>query len=178
MCNIQALLSGSLVAAFLSTSALAAEPVDEPHADIDHNRINGVRMDVHADLGTYGGLGVGIRGDIPLVPEGFIDGVDDEFAISPGADVYLINSYSLYSGGPYVIPVIMAQWNFYLTDQWSVFPEAGLAMFIGNADYLPGNRGVYVTVATGAGARYHFNERNSLLMRASWPTGLQVGMTF
>ncbi len=178
MCNIRAFVSGSLVAAFLSTSASAAEPVDEPHAEIEHNRIHGVRMDAHVNLGTYGGVGVGVRGDIPIVPEGFIDGIDDELAISPGADVYLFNSYTRYSSGAYVIPVVMAQWNFYLNDQWSLFPEAGLAMFIGNAAYLPGNRGLYLTVATGAGARYHFNDRNALLMRASWPTGLQVGMTF
>lgn len=174
--------SRGAAAAFLvltSAPALADEPLNEPHAGLEHNQIHGVRMDVHADLGNYGAFGVGVRGDIPIVANGLIDGVNDELAISPGVEVFFVNSFpDRYDGGPYVMPLAMLQWNFYLGDSWSVFPEAGVALFVGDRDFLPRDRGVYAAVATGVGARYHFNGRNALLMRASWPAGLQVGMTF
>lgn len=162
-----------------AASAFAIEPIDGDHEGFVHNQIDGVRIDVHADLGNYGGFGVGIRGDIPIVSNGIIEGINDEIAISPGVEVFFVNAYpGAYNGGPYVMPVAMLQWNFYVTDRWSVFPEAGVAMYVGDNDYLPGNSGVYATAATAFGARYHFNNRNALLLRAGWPAGLQVGMTF
>ena len=55
-------------------------------------------------------------------------------------------------------------------------PTARSSSYVGVSDNW--GRANYIAPAGGIGARYHFNGRNSLLMRASWPAGLQVGMTF
>ncbi len=167
------------VGALLALAAAPACAEDEVHLGDDHNQIDGVRMDVHADIGNYGAFGVGLRADIPILANGIVEGVNDELAFSPGVEVFFVNYWhDRYDGGPYVLPLAMLQWNFYLGADWSVFPEAGLAVFIGDGDYLPRGHGVYAAFATGLGVRYHFNTRNALLLRASWPAGLQAGLTF
>lgn len=172
--NTSSLVLGALLAV-TATPAFA----DEAHIGSDHNQIDGVRMEVHASVGNYGVFGVGLRGDIPILANGIIEGVNDELAISVGAEVFFVDVYQHeYAGGPYVMPLAMLQWNFYLGDDWSVFPEAGVAMYVGDGRYLPRGRGFYAGVGTGIGARYHFSPRNSLVLRAGWPAGLQAGLTF
>lgn len=161
-----------------STAAFADDGIGEKHVGEDHNQIDGVRFDVHGNFNSYGALGAGIRADIPIVANGFINGVNDELAISPGVEVFFFNTWNDFGGRPYVMPLAMLQWNFYIGDEWSVFPELGVALFVGDEDYLPGGNAIYATVASGVGARYHFSTRNALLLRASWPAGLQFGVTF
>jgi hypothetical protein len=143
------------------------------------NNIHGVRLDAHALVGGYYSFGAGLHVDIPIVSRGLISSADDELAISPGLDVYFQDFYyDYYNGGPYLIPSVVLQWNFYLGSDWSVFPEAGLAFFVGDRDYMRRGRGAYAVVDLGFGVRYHFSQRNSLLARVSTPTGLQLGVTF
>jgi hypothetical protein len=144
------------------------------------NHIHGVRADVHLNAGSYGLLGVGARLDLTLLPHGLIEGVNDEIALSPGLDTFFVQAYhnQYYGGGFYWVPSVVVQWNFYLGDRWSIFPEAGLALYVGDANYLPRGYGVYAAADLGLGARYHFTERNALLMRISTPAGLQLGVTF
>ncbi len=159
-------------------STLVAPPSEA--AEITTNHIRGVRFDAHANFGGYGSVGGGVRVDVPILSEGILEGVDDELAISPGLDVFGPTFYhDYYAGGPYLIPSAVMQWNFYVAPKWSVFPEAGLALYVGDADYLRhGHGGVYAAVALGVGTRYHFNDRNALLLRIATPTGLQLGITF
>lgn len=169
-------LSTALIALILplASTADAAEIRQQNH-------IRGARFDVHANVGGYASLGAGMRVDLPIVPDGFLNGADDELAISLGADVFGRSFYQdYYAGGAYLIPIVVAQWNFYVAPKWSVFPEAGIAMFVGNSRYLRhgGPGGLYAAPAFGLGGRYHFSDRNSLLVRISTPTGLQVGATF
>jgi hypothetical protein len=144
--------------------------------------IDGVRFDVHLDLGWYGAFGAGFRADIPIVPDGIVDGVSDDLAISPGIDVFFLtyNDYYDDDGGVAFAPLVALQWNFYVSEHWSLFPELGFAMLIG--DYGYGHRHhndrVHASLFLGLGARYHFNTRNALLMRISWPAGFQIGITF
>ena len=141
--------------------------------------IAGLRFDAHANVGGYGLLGAGFRVDIPLISNGLLAGVNDELALSPGLDAFFAPVYHYnYDGGPYWLPSCVMQWNFYLGNHWSVFPEAGLALYMGNGDYLPRGRPVYAAVDIGVGARYHFSHRSALLARVSSPTGLQLGVTF
>jgi len=133
-----------------------------------------VTFDAHVDLGWYSSFGVGFRADITIVPNGIIDEVDDDLAISPGAELFWF--YHDDYDGVGLIPLVALQWNFYVSDDWSVFPELGVALL-----FAP-NRNrfwrTFVAPFLGFGARYHFNERNALLLRLSWPAGLQVGITF
>ncbi|MDH5673159.1 MAG: hypothetical protein OEZ06_13470 [Myxococcales bacterium] len=159
------------------------------------NKIDGVRPEVHLDLGVFhGGFGVGFRIDIPIVPDGLIDGTDDELALSPGLDLFFwdysrrnycyINNRGnrvcvdgRYNDGVgFWIPVPV-QWNFYLNEHWSIFPELGLGL-IWDEYYGDRDGRMRLRPMLSFGARYHFNNRNALLMRLSWPMGFQIGITF
>jgi hypothetical protein len=135
--------------------------------------IDGVRPEVHLGIGWHGDIGFGARADIPIVPSGFIDGTDDEFALSPGGDVYLDTDGH---GDVFVAALAAAQWNFYPTPEWSVFPELGLALLFGDHDRE--DHDVRLRLLVAGGGRYHWSRRNSLVLRLSWPFGLQVGFTF
>jgi hypothetical protein len=75
-------------------------------------------------------------------------------------------------------------------DDWSIFPEAGLALSIGDDFAYHQHHGhqhdfdthdhVHVNVdpVIGFGARWHFGERMGLLMRLVFPYGSQIGITF
>ena len=176
----------------LSIGLLSATPAlaedDLHHHGPDHNQIQGARVDLHGNVDRWGLFGAGGRVEFAIVPDGFINGnVQDELALSFGADVFFAPIYfggNYYDGGAYVIPIAAAQWNFYLGDRWSVFPEVGVALHVGfrqDGWYDKNGRGygwLYAEPNLGVGARYHFTERVALLMRLSTPGGLQVGVTF
>ncbi|MCS6796930.1 MAG: hypothetical protein NZ898_00085 [Myxococcota bacterium] len=135
----------------------------------DHDR---VRFDLHLDLGWYRNGGLGFRADIPIVSRGAVDGVDDDLSVSVGAEAFWWWDASNLG----VFPVVALQWNFYLSEHWSLCPELGVALWFGPHR----NRywRTFVAPFAGFGARYHFSARNALLLRLTWPTGLQVGITF
>ncbi len=158
--------------------------------------IDSVRFDVHADFAWYGAFGLGFRVDIPVIPDGFLrsgGSVQDDFVISPGVDVFFWNSiryryyrgcgnpdgcYSSAFGGVFASFVVAAQWNLYIGN-WSFFPEAGLALLVGDAAwYYDTYYHSVIWPFFGGGGRWHFSASNSLLLRATWPAGLQLGITF
>jgi len=135
---------------------------------------SGVSFDVHLDLGYYGNLGAGFRADIPVVADGIIDGVDDDLRLSLGAEMFWF--YHRDGDGLGVFPIFALQWNFFLSSEWSVFPELGAALL-----FAPNRNRFFRTFLApylGLGARYHFGRRNALLLRVGWPGGLQIGITF
>jgi hypothetical protein len=153
----------------------------------EQNKIDGIRFDVHADIGWWWAFGVGFRAELPIVPDGFIERVDDELAISFGGDVAFVawndnrcNRYGCW-GDWSVWPMVAAQWNFYLTEEWSVFPELGGTVVIYDCDNDMGNATACVSGSPliGFGARWHFAPpRIALLMRIIYPFGGQIGITF
>lgn len=151
------------------------------------NRIDGVRVDVHGSFGFHAALGAGFRIDIPIVPGGFINGVEDELALSPGAEFFFVHfsrhnhNDNLHFGDDFSFwPLVVAQWNVYLNQDWSIFPELGVTVGIWSHSHGAQGGHAHGTIhpAGGFGARFHFNQRNALLMRVSWPAGGQVGITF
>jgi hypothetical protein len=150
------------------------------------NKIDTIRVDIHADLGWWWAFGTGFRLDIPLVADGFIDRVEDEFALSVGVEAAFVNwrndrcnAYGCW-GDWSVWPHVVAQWNFYLNESWSIFPELGGAF--GFHDCGPADdRGVCPTGSPviGFGARWHFAPpRVALLFRLIYPFGGQIGINF
>ena len=128
-------------------------------------QIQGVRPEGHLNLGFHGDVGVGFRVDIPILSQGLLDTVNDELAVSPGAEL-------LFGGNDIAIGVPVAlQWNFYLTRDWSVFPELGLALIFDD-DHA------HMRLLVALGGRYHMSSRNALFLRIGWPLGLQFGVTF
>ncbi len=137
------------------------------------NRFTSIRGELHLDFLYYGAVGAGGRVEFPVAPYGLLDGVNDELALSFGAEVFFFYDPRFQGWG--VDPIASVQWNFYL-GMVSLFPELGVAFIFG-----PNRDAYWVSFAApylGLGLRVHFNARNALLFRASWPAGLQVGITF
>lgn len=139
---------------------------------------------------TYGayGFGPGVRLSIPIMSPGFIKKINDSVAISFGADLLRLNSRSLcdrsgcydYGFWAFYSPIAL-QWNFWLTDKWSVFGEPGLVLrtpFGGDCERF-GCRGSssFVWWSFYAGARYHFSDSVALTLRGGYPTGVSVGVS-
>jgi len=137
----------------------------------DHDSL---RIDVHFMIGYYAEVGGGLRLDIPIVSGGLIDGPDDDLTITVGAEVMYIY-WSAFEGiGVY--PVLAFQWNFYLTEAWSIFPEVGATLIISSNReewYDP-----FIAPHAMFGVRWHFSENNTIFVRAGWPAGVHLGVTF
>lgn len=159
----------------LGSSALPLEA----QAQGDRPGIGGARPEVHLSAGGHGDLGAGFRIDIPIVPSGFLASGRDELALSPGMDIQFFDLGPHDGGYLLLMPQLAVQWNFYFPRGWSIFPELGLAVVVGDDRYPDHNSGnVHVDPLLAFGARRHFNPRNALLLRAGWPNGFQVGITF
>jgi hypothetical protein len=108
--------------------------------------------------------GVGFRGTIEIVDNGFIPKINNTVGITFGVD---------YAYEGVWLPVAM-QWNFWLSRNWSVFGEPGVAIRVGDMKHHKGHLGWF---AFWAGGRYHFTDHVALTMRIGHPT-LSVGVSF
>jgi hypothetical protein len=136
------------------------------------------------------GFGVGFRGSIPIVKNGFVKTINNNVAISFGLDWLRFDvddwcrrfrpNRLMPSCGYdddfdiFWLPVAM-QWNFFLSENWSVFGEPGLALRI-NDDHFHDH--LDLDFVFYAGGRLHFNDKVSLTMRLGWPSALSVGVSF
>lgn len=164
-----------------SASLLGLTPNTYLGATGGPNRFSNVRGEVHLDLSWYGAFGAGARVEFPLASNGILDNVDDEIALSLGGEFFFYYGPGLFA----VTPIVAVQWNFFLNESISLFPEVGVVVFLGtgpgyygNDGRGPGVFGVSAAPYVGFGFRYHFSARNALLLRVSWPAGFQVGITF
>ncbi len=116
-----------------------------------------------APLGTQPLLpGVGFRGTVVLAQEGFIDRINDSVGLGFGVDYTRDNTW---------IPVVL-QWNFWLSQHWSVFGEPGLAFRF--ADHGDANRADFTIYA---GGRLRLSDRVTLTMRVGYPA-FTAGFSF
>ena len=193
-----ALTPQSLLLSALALAALAlpASASAQPQGNIAENGVHGVRIEVHGTIGYYQVVGGGLRVEIPLLPTGFTDKLDDEFTLSVGGDFTLIGWRDLYYdasrpsfgrgwgewyGDWSVWTVATVNWNLYLGDRISVFPELGFTISVHDCWDGTGSNDVCVSGApvAGVGFRFHFAPpRVALVARINWPVGLQVGITF
>lgn len=177
----------AMVALCVSPRAAQAESIIKRPGD--HARY-AVELEPHANLGLLGyygvGLGLGGRVGIPLVHNGFVSTINNSIAISAGADFVHYTGCWYTSEGCGVnylfVPVVM-QWNFYLTRQWSVFGEPGLAIYHAFFDDICGGfAGCVTPTATSVapvfevGGRFHFADTFALTMRVGYPTA-SVGLS-
>lgn len=140
-----------------------------------------------ADLGLGAGLMVGIN----LAPRGFIPTINDSVALGLGFD--WVNYFGgraaegtcaewngtgnericvrvrgpAGGGGTYFYAPAVMQWNFYLTQSWSVFGEPGFALY---GDVGLDNRLRFgVTPVFFVGGRFHFSKPAALTFRVGYP---------
>jgi hypothetical protein len=149
---------------------------------------------------AYGGsgFGPGVRLSIPVMSPGFVKTINDSIAISFGLDLIHYDSYYYAYYGPCgprggycnynygdfwtaYFPVTM-QWNFWLTDKWSVFGEPGFALrhsFYSDAYcagyFCPSRDDIYF--AFFAGGRYAVSDHLALTMRLGYPTVFSFGLS-
>jgi hypothetical protein len=143
-----------------------------------NQHLNQVETEFHAILG-YGDVGAGFRVDLPILKQGFSPSLNDNVALSLGADILNWPSPDYQVTGM-IIPV-MLQWNFFLTRRWSLFGEGGVAFQDWFTHRANGDdKTFFVWPGLGAGARYYFKEGNypALVLRVGYPSGLSVGISF
>ncbi len=101
------------------------------------------------------GPGAGIRGSLPLLDRAFVPSINDSIALTFGFD-----KDPLFKGDVFYVPVGM-QWNFWLSQNWSVMGEPGVLLQF--ADKLRPYAQIW------GGARYHFTESVALTLRVTLP---------
>jgi hypothetical protein len=148
--------------------------------------------------GAGSGVGFGARASVVVAPDGFIRRVNDSVAVGFGLDIgHYTGSWAIqgyrdqclhYETGPagtqvctdvtsnggtynYVFVPVVMQWNFWLTQRWSVFGEPGVDFY-----YL-GNHGLSVSPAFYAGGRFQISDRITLTARLGYPT-FAFGVSF
>jgi len=110
--------------------------------------------------------GIGFRGTINIVHNGFVSSINNSVGIGFGAD---------WVDKGVWIPVVM-QWNFWLSRNWSVFGEPGVSIRAGQG--LEGKHDDHLGIlGLWVGGRFHFNDRIALTMRVGRPT-FSVGVSF
>jgi hypothetical protein len=112
------------------------------------------------------GPGVGVRGSIPVLFNGFIPQLNNSVAITFGFD-----KDPVAKGRSYYMPVAL-QWNFWIAPIFSVAGEPGLLFEFADK--------VRVYPQVWGGARLHFTETVALMARVSLPEApaFSIGVSF
>ncbi len=122
----------------------------------------------YANSGT--GFGPGARITVPVVQNGFIKTINNSIAISFGIDWIHFGAFDNSNVDNFYLPLVM-QWNFWLTEDWSVFGEPGLALV------LKTNRKTSAVPVGNAGARWMLTDDFAMVFRAGFPV-MTVGFSF
>jgi len=140
------------------------------------------------------GWGVGFRGTVEILHNGFIPKLNNSVGIGFGLDYLRYDGWQgprgqceNFTTGPAGVPIctrvsgrnhvnyfflpLVMQWNFWLHRKWSVFGEPGVALYFddGHLDFAP--------FVLYAGGRYHFTDRVTLTMRIGYPS-FSLGVSF
>lgn len=154
------------------------------HVDIEPHGVFGLAYwDFGAAYGTVG-FGGGARFSIPLCKNCFIPKINNNVAISFGADfVFYPFGNAPVTFTDLYLPVAM-QWNFFVHKKWSIAGEVGFTPVIGvfyDYGYCGGGPACHnwwVYPDAGFVARYHFNDRVALTMRIGFPEFFNIGVSF
>jgi hypothetical protein len=147
------------------------------------------------------GLGFGLHLTIPIVRNGFIQTINNSVGIGFGVDwvhydgsdvtlgycshyAYIANQTGKvctevggHVGGPsnyFYFPLVM-QWNFWLSDDFSVFGEPGFSIYYEKAEYESRSH-VGADPILEAGGRWHFARWAALTLRMGYPV-LSLGVS-
>lgn len=133
------------------------------------------------------GFGIGFRGTVNVLNDGFIKTINNSIGVGFGADLLRYDSdkcIDLDAAGNCVrtdgatilsMPVVM-QWNFYISRNWSVFGEPGFGIRYEAYDG-PGDHFEFDYLHMYLGGRFHFSDNVTLTMRVGYPT-FSVGVSF
>ena len=126
-------------------------------------------------------FGLGGRYLIPILHDGFIPAVNDEFSIEFGADLSGAVGTRFY---PILGIPVEVLWNFHFTQKFSAYVKAGVVLEINFVPYVcVGNvcgatRGVVSASPVGnIGLMYKFSDKISFRAEAGYPW-IKVGLGF
>ncbi|HEY3235990.1 MAG TPA: hypothetical protein VGJ84_14835 [Polyangiaceae bacterium] len=141
--------------------------------------------------GPYKGLGFGpgVRLSVVILQNGFIPSINNSVAIGAGFDWihYSIKDECVFTLGArfcpfgnnmdnFLVPIVL-QWNFFFSEQWSVFAEPGVGIrFYDHYFAYDTHTGVDPFIFF-AGGRFHFDPSVTLTVRVGWPY-LSAGVSF
>lgn len=135
-----------------------------------------VRLSLHAVLPyshfRFGGipLGVGASLYFPILSNGFIAPLNDEFGIDFGADAIFFAGYR----NPFGLWVpISVLWTFHFTPSFAAYLKAGVALRFWPGDSLP----LFPDFVGAIGLNWMFARSVGLRVEAGYP-GLKVGVLF
>ncbi len=130
----------------------------------------------------YGNIGVGgqVRFEIPIVPDGFIPAVNDEFAIEPSFGI----AATLGCNGctiTQLAPAVYGVWRFHFSEEFSAYGALGLGLNFGIFSGINGFGGgatqVYFYFDPSVGLNYKFS--SSIAFRGELGAqGLKAGLSF
>jgi len=148
----------------LSLAAGVAQAEQATGRDVDRHPHYSFEAEPHALLGLFEprAYGVGFRGTIVLSDSGFIRSVNDTVGLGFGFD---------WTHDTTWVPIVM-QWNFWVSEHWSVFGEPGIALRLRDG-YR--DRGPDLTLY--GGARWQFAPNVTLTMRIGYPA-FALGLSF
>ena len=115
-------------------------------------------------------IGVGASLYVPILRNGFIPPVNDEFGIDFGADAIFFLGYQY----PFALWVpISVLWTFHFTETFAAYVKAGVALRFWPGDPLP----LYPDFVGAIGLNWLFARSFGLRVEAGYP-GLKVGLLF
>jgi hypothetical protein len=129
--------------------------------------------------GDNTGFGPGFRGTFNIADRAFISSINNSVGIGFGADWILYGEHCKKKTGPadcenesqIIFPVVL-QWNFWISRNWSVFAEPGVAY-----ELRTKHEDKFRPFVAYGGARFHFSDTVALTLRAGWPS-FSVGVSF
>jgi len=150
-------------------------------------------------MATGNGYGAGLRTTFEVVDNGFIASINNTVGIGIGGDFVrhaidqsqrtcaetapdptdpqerICVEFREGDNATYLVYPVVLQWNFWLSEQWSVFGEPGVT--IAMIDYGRDEWDTRVDGAIYAGARWNFVESAAVIMRLGYPT-FSLGVSF
>ena len=132
------------------------------------------------EVGTGTGIGPGVRATFEFLDNGPIKKINNTMGIGVGLDWVHYAHGGRCGDDPlcddtsvdhYYVPIVL-QWNFWLSQNWSVFGEPGVAFRAS-----PETRDRFDTWVIGGGARLHFSDTVALTLRVGMPA-FSVGVSF
>ena len=201
-CAAATMICGGLLSGAVRASAdrlTIRRPKDHPDYVFEAEPHLNIGLIDPPGVGTGKGIGLGLRGTIELVDNGFVNTINNTVGIGFGLDYVrhgidesqrrcldtapdpadpteeiCIEVSDVDTASYLLVPVVM-QWNFWLSEQWSVFGEPGGLLYV--VDDGGDNTDLQVDVSFYAGGRYHFAEGAALTMRLGYPT-FSIGVSF
>ena len=132
------------------------------------------------EVGTGTGIGPGVRVTLEFLDNGPIQKINNTMGIGLGLDWVHYAKGGRCEDDPlckdtsvdhYYVPIVL-QWNFWLSQNWSVFGEPGIAFRAS-----PDTRDRFDTWVIGGGGRLHFSDAVALTLRVGMPA-FSAGVSF